>query len=125
LVGVAFDGAQLKLSTTTNNAELDASWTPEWGHIKLLMHFNETISGTASGGADFSDSSGGTITGIAGGTVTFGTTGKLKNSVSVDGTSGNIVLQNFSSLPSGLHARTMCSWANPSSLPNNYGFVGA
>jgi len=105
MTGVTWDGTNnyLRLNTTTNNSELDASWTPKWSNLvsywKMENNWNDTL-GTYHG----------TISG-----ATYSSPGKIGNYHSVFNGSA------FVSTPTiNLNNNfTACTWLNVNSSATN------
>ena len=84
-VGVRWDNTAkyLRLDTTTNTSELDATWAPVWGSVEAYWKLNEAASATT-----VADSSGNNHTGSVGSNVDLAETGKLISAVAFPGMSG-------------------------------------
>lgn len=106
MTGVQWDTSNnyLRLNTSTNNAELDSSWTPQWSSLVGYWKLNGTV-GTIANGS--------TVDGVVGGNATFSnannstspitgyTTGQSNQSTQFDGFDDSIVLSNLISIPAG------------------------
>ena len=82
-----------------------------------LWNLNETTTGTAPSGADFTDDSGNGNYGTKVGTITLGTSGVIGNAIVLDGSTGYVTIADSASLePVNL---TMAAWIKLSALPNH------
>jgi trimeric autotransporter adhesin len=113
--GLEWDNSNglIRLNTTTNNMEMDATWTPSWGNLvgywKLngsgAIANNATIAATVGTSATAKNTNG---AGMA------YQSGQLNQAVTFDGVDDNILLPNL-----GLTSGTVALWLKPSSNSND------
>jgi hypothetical protein len=125
-LGTILGNSILKLDpagTPTNHSELDASWTPRWGHVVGYWKLNEEVGGTAPSGEDFEDSSSYGNHGTQQNNPTFGVDGQLSKSVEFTAAaSTSILVEDQPELR--LSQFTMSIWANLSSLASGQILLG-
>ena len=104
--GTAWSTSKLALSTTTNGAELDATWAPQWSHLKGYWKLDEGSSATTA-----ADSTSNANNGTVHGGVTLGSSGKLGTAGVFDGVDGYVSIPHQSNLdaPTGW---TISAWVN-------------
>lgn len=108
--GLASDGTTsvLKISTATNNSELNPSWTPQWSNLLAYWNLNEPS------GSTFSDRSGHGMTATGYNSPSTAVPGKLNTAIDLNG--GNqyltapINLDNYPTL-------TFSVWVNVTTVP--------
>ncbi|MBX3032966.1 MAG: fibronectin type III domain-containing protein [Bdellovibrionaceae bacterium] len=116
--GVQWDSSNnfVRLNTTTNNAELDASWAPQWSGLVGYWKLNE-----AAGSASAADSSsGGAGTGSLAGTYTRGVDGQLKLATMFDGSTGYISVPTSNAIKAAFPF-TLSAWVKPAANGSSAG----
>jgi hypothetical protein len=99
---------------------MDSSWTPSWANVVGLWHLEETASGTAPSGTDFTDSSGNLNYGTKIGALTFGSTSRIGKSPTFANATG-ITIPNTASLQ--VSSLTISAWIQPSSVGSKVAIV--
>ncbi len=118
LLGVQWDDTNgyLRLDSTTNTAELEESWAPEWASVVGYWRFNE-----AAGSATVADDSpGASYAATVGAGVTLGGTGQLNGSADLPGAAGAEIITGTG--PGLTTAGTVALWVNVASF-NGDGIV--
>lgn len=106
----------LRLNTTTNNAELDSSWAPQWNHLQAYWKLNETS------GTTIIDSGPNGYNGTISGAYTLNTPGKLNGSILMN-VNDKISMSDTLDL-AGNVPFTISAWMKSSASTDFFNFIG-